>query len=318
MSNSRHLVDAELLGALDYTPPELSATTLAAFREFIAAMDIPLPELPAGIDVTVAEVSIPGPAEAPSINLRIIRPSNAPAPSPAIFHIHGGGYVTGTAAMSDYQNRRLAAELGCPIVSVDYRLPPETPHPGPIEDCYVGLKWVHDNAETLGIDPGNIGLMGESAGGGLVAALALLVRDRQDFIPSFQHMMAPMLDDRTASRDDPHPYTGEFFWTREQNAFGWSSLLGKPPGSNDVSPYAAAARASDLSGLPAAFIAVGSIDLFFEESLDYARRLTRDGVGVELHVYRGGFHGFELATESHAAQSLHRDRVNALRRALQS
>jgi triacylglycerol lipase len=158
--------------------------------------------------------------------------------------------------------------------------------------------------------------MGESAGGGLAAALALLARDRGEYRLAFQHLIYPMIDDRTVVASDPHPYTGEYVWTAESNAFGWASLLGVPPGSDGVSPYAAAARAETLKGLPPTFISTGALDLFLEEDLEYARRLTREGVPVELHVYPGAYHAFNIAAGAGVAQAAQRDSLAALRRAL--
>ncbi len=234
----------------------------------------------------------------------------------ALLHIHGGGYVLGLAESNDPDNRLLARELGCVVVSVNYRLAPETAHPGPVEDCYAALVWLATHADELGVDPARIGVKGESAGGGLAAGLALLARDRGGPALAFQHLVYPMIDDRTAVTDDPHPYAGEYVWTPASNRFGWASLLGVEPGGPDVSPYAAAARATDLTGLPPAFLAMGALDLFLDEDLDYARRLTRAGVPVELHVYAGAFHGFYSAPQASVTQQANRDGLEALRRAL--
>src|SRR5262249_17767462 len=155
------------------------------------------------------------------------------------YHIHGGGYVGGGAAQLEIFHRPLAHELGCVIVSVNYRLAPETRFPGAIEDCYAGLAWTIANAKALNIDTSRMGVMGESAGGGLAAALALLVRDRGEHKLAFQHLIYPMIDDRTCVAADPHPYAGEFIWTAHNNRFGWTSLLGHEPGAPNVSAYAA-------------------------------------------------------------------------------
>ncbi len=160
--------------------------------------------------------------------------------------------------------------------------------------------------------------MGESAGGGLAAALALLARDRREHVLSFEHLIYPMLDDRTCVIPHPHPYAGEFVWTPQSNAFGWASVLGVAPGSLHVSQYAAAARAEDLSGLPPTFISTGALDLFLEEDIEYARRLTRAGVPVELHVYPGAYHGFDILSQSSVSAQANRDSLAALRRALKA
>lgn len=168
------------------------------------------------------------------------------------------------------------------------------------------------------MDAGWIAIGGASAGGGLAAALGLLARDRAEAPLAFQLLIYPMLDDRTVTMNDPHPYTGEFIWTHNANRFGWTALLGQEPGSADVSPYAAAARADDVAGLPPTYICVGALDLFLEEDMEYARRLMRAGVPTELHVYPGAYHGFNMAAEAQVAQAYTRDFINALRRALRS
>ena len=213
-------------------------------------------------------------------------------------------------------HRPLAARLGCCIASVDYRLAPETRFPGAIEDCYAALSWLVFNARELGIDPARIGVMGESAGGGLAAALSLLVRDRGEHRLAFQHLIYPMIDDRTGVSATLNPYAGEFVWTAQANRFGWTCLLGAEPGVDGISPYAAAARAENFADLPPAFIATGALDLFVDENLSYAQRLLRSGVPVEMHVYPGAFHGFQWAAGAEVTQIARRDSFGALARAM--
>lgn len=310
--NSQHLVDPALKPLLDVFPMVmLSTETLPAMRE----RKLPLPQIDESA-TTLERIPVPGPAGAPDVMLHIYRPIDAAAALPCIYHIHGGGYVAGAAKQIEYVHRPLAAALGCAIVSVDYRLAPETVFPGAIEDCYAGLGWTIAHAGDLGIDPARLGVMGESAGGGLAAALALLARDRGEYRLSFQHLIYPMLDDRTCVHADPHPYAGEFIWPPHNNRFGWSALLGHEPGADGVSPYAAPARATDLSGLPPTFISTGALDLFVEEDIDYARRLMRVGVPTELHVYPGAFHGFDLMPGAEVAETARRDSRAALARFL--
>src|SRR5262249_3838498 len=206
--------------------------------------------------------------------------------------------------------------FGAVVVSVDYRLAPETPHPGPVEDCYAGLAWLHENAGALGVDRTRLAITGESAGGGLAAATGLLARDRKQIPIAFQHLVFPMLDDRTTTQDAPSPYIGEFVWTRAANLFGWTALLGRAPGGADVSPYAAAARMEDVSNLPPTYLACGAIDLFLEENLDYARRLIRAGVPTEMHIYPGAPHGFMMLEAAQVAKAFARDSMTALQRGL--
>jgi len=178
------------------------------------------------------------------------------------------------------------------------------------------LHWLYTHAGELGVDTSRIAIGGGSAGGGLAAALGLLARDRGEIPLAFQLMLQPMLDDRTCTLAEPHPYTGEFIWTREANRWGWTSLLGQEPGLPDVSPYAAAARAEHLEGLPPTFISAGALDLFLEEDLEYARRLTRAGVPTEFHLYPGAYHGFRMVADAQVTQTSTRDQLAALKRAL--
>jgi triacylglycerol lipase len=233
-----------------------------------------------------------------------------------LLHIHGGGYVLGIPEANDAANRATALALGIVVVSVDYRLAPETVWPGALEDCYAALVWMHESAAELGIDPTRIAIAGESAGGGHAAALALHARDRGGPAICFQLLDAPMLDDRTGTTNDPHPHVGHFVWTPEKNRFGWRALLGVEPGGPEVPAAAVPARAADLSGLPPTFISVGALDLFLEEDMDFVRRLTRAGVPAELHVIPGAYHGFGMAQGSPQVVQTAELRNRALARAL--
>jgi acetyl esterase/lipase len=311
---SRHLVDPELLPLIEQIPNfDFETLDLAQLRAAIASMAPPPPPVPPEIEVYQAYA--PGRDGAPDIRLMVTAPKAAGTNRPGILHIHGGGYVMGRAEMTIATDLAYAQALGAVIVSVDYRLAPETPHPGPVEDCYAGLAWLHGKAAQLGVDPGRIIVSGESAGGGLAAALVLLARERGEIPVAFQHLIFPMLDDRTVTQPDPSPYVGQFVWTRASNRFGWASLLGQAPGGPEVSPFAAPARAADLADLPPTFLAVGALDLFLEEDLDYARRLIRAGVPTELHVYPGAPHGFMMAPEAAVSRAFARDSLAALAQA---
>jgi triacylglycerol lipase len=312
MLDTLHLVDPELRPMLDRWPTlTLDAAMLPQLRRAERALPTP-PIVPN--DVIRSEHRVPGPAGAPDIGLIVYSPVG-PGPFPCIYHIHGGGHVSGFAAQLEFIHRPLAEDLGCVIVTVDYRLAPENPHPGPIEDCYAGLAWTVLHATDLDIDTARLGVTGESAGGGLAAALALLARDRGEYRLAFQLLPYPMLDDRTVLAD-PHPHVGEFIWTPHNNRVGWTALLGAEPGIEGVSPYAAAARAENLTGLPPTFITVGALDLFLEEDVEYARRLIRAGVPTELHVYPGAFHAFDIDPTAAVAKTARADRVAAFRRFL--
>ncbi len=312
---SRHLVDPELAAGLDTNMPayKLDAETLPTYRQMLLDMvaAIPKPTSEAIINVRRDERFVPGPDGSPDVRVLVYTPGDkGDAILPAILHIHGGGFVSGSADMSDPNSRSYAVEMNCVVVSVDYRLAPETPFPGPVEDCYAALLWLHGAAKELGIDPARIMIAGESAGAGLVAGLCQLARDRGAVTPVFQYLAEPMLDHR--SPDSDHPHTGHFGWTRDHNRFGWYSMLG---GADTVSPYCSPATAEDLSGLPPTYIHIGAIDLFLEESIDYARRLTRAGVSVELHVWPGAFHAFG-STDCHVSREARRVARTAIKRAL--
>jgi acetyl esterase/lipase len=259
---------------------------------------------------------IAGAAGTPDVTIYVIN-AKAGANRPGILHTHGGGYVLGSTAMATRSLQELASQLDCGIVTVDYRLAPETTYAGSIEDNYAGLRWLHEHAGEIGVDPARVAVMGESAGGGHAALLALTARDRGQFPIAFQCLVYPMLDDRTGStREVPSPI-GTLLWTASANQFGWRSFLGQEPGGASVPPAAVPARVDDLSGLPPAWIGVGSIDLFVDEDIEYARRLIAAGVLTELLVVPGAFHGFDgFAADTSVAKRFTAAKVDALRRAL--
>jgi triacylglycerol lipase len=321
-SGTRDLVASELLAGLEKMPTfEMNDEFIAFLRSnggFQSAFEPP-PLTPAQQAVVCEERFVPGPAGAPDVRVLIYTPAGKATSRPAFLHIHGGGYVMGSPEINDAANRARAAELGCVVVSVDYRLAPETRFPGALEDCYAALKWLHDQADALGVDRKRIAIGGESAGGGHAAALAICARDRGEVPIRLQLLDSPMLDDRTGSNSDPHPYCGEFVWTAASNRFGWRALLGREPGGPHTPAGASPARVADLAGLPPTFIAVGALDLFMEEDLEYARRLVRAGVPAEVHVIPGGFHGFSVAgAAAPQVQALLRLQRDALARAFSS
>jgi triacylglycerol lipase len=201
------------------------------------------------------------------------------------------------------------------VAAVAYRLAPGKRVSGALEDCYAALKWLHAEAEALGIDRARIAIGGGSAGGGHAAALAIYARDKGEVPVCAQVLDAPMIDDRTGATSDPHPYCGEFVWPAANNRFGWGALLGVTPGGSDTPAGAAVARIQDLAGLPPAFISVGALDLFLEEDLEYARRLIRAGVPTEVYVISGAYHGYGVAAATPQAQEAARLRNAALARA---
>jgi acetyl esterase/lipase len=221
----------------------------------------------------------------------------------ALVWIHGGGYIFGSAAIGE-KLRKLAVENGWLIVSVDYRLAPETRIAGSLADNYAALRWVHDNADALGVDSRRIAVGGTSAGGGHAAMLALAARDRREVPIAYQVLIYPMLDDRTGSTRPASPGTGDFIWTAGSNRFGWTSLLGVPAGSAGVPAEAVPSRRGDLAGLPPAFIGVGTLDLFVGEDIAYAGALAAAGVPVDLAVVPGAYHAFDgIAGEARASRA---------------
>jgi triacylglycerol lipase len=319
--DTRRLVDPELLPVLDMYPSftitnEILPEARAATAQWFAQMQPAAPADSGQAEIAMEERCVPGPAGAPDVRVRVYRPQSAAEPLPALLWIHGGGLVFGSAVEDDPLVRNVVDAVGCAAVSVDYRLAPETPYPGPLDDCYAALNWLHTHAAELGVDPNRLAIGGASAGGGLAAALGLLTRDRGEVPLVFQLLIYPMLDDRTVTETNPNPNTGNFIWTRDHNRFGWTAYLGKEPGDPDVPAYAAAARAEKLEGLPSTFLCAGALDLFVEEDLEYARRLIRAGVPTELHVYPGAYHGFNITTEARVSRDFARDYLAALGRGL--
>jgi acetyl esterase/lipase len=264
----------------------------------------------------VEERLVPGAPGGPDVSLLICRPTRL-LTAPALYHIHGGGMVTGDNRIGLPEGALAwAEEFGMAVVSVAYRLAPEHPHPAPVDDCYAGLVWTAEHAAELGIDPDRIIVVGGSAGGGLAAAVALLARDRGGPALLAQMLLCPMLDDRN---DTPSSLqlAGVDVWDHTSNETGWTALLGERRGAADVSPYAAPARATDLSGLPPAFIDVGSCETFRDEDVAYAVRLWQAGGRAELHVWPGGFHGFDtFAPQAALSQDAKTARRQWLRRIL--
>jgi acetyl esterase/lipase len=231
---------------------------------------------------------------------------------PAVLYLHGGGMISGSVAIYDGPVSRYVSDSGVSMLAVDYRLAPEHPYPVPVEDCYAGLRWLSEHAAELGVDPARIAVMGDSAGGGLAAAVALLARDRGGPDLAAQILIYPMLDDRNTI---PDPEIAPFaVWSYDDNITGWGALLGDAIGAPDVPAYAAPARATDLFDLPACYIEVGQLDIFRDEDLAYAQRLSRAGVNVEFHLRPGVPHEFETyAHTSDVARRSGADRLRSLR-----
>lgn len=292
--------------------PSTTPLVVKAMRVLIAR--IPEPESGEGVEVEARHV--PGPAGAPDVLVYVYRPAAGQRPAAAVLYLHGGGFMIGSARAAHPVCAGLARDLGVVVVNVEYRLAPGTPFPGALEDCYAALRWMAQRATTLGIDPGRIAVMGESAGGCLAAALAQLAHDRGEVELAFQVLVYPMLDDRTVLRRD-HDRRGEFLWTPGSNRLAWTSYLGREPLRDRAPAYAAPARREDLAGLPPAWIGAGTLDLLYPEAAAYARRLAEAGVPCEFDEVTGAFHGFDvLHPAAPLSVAFTTRRLHALRRGL--
>lgn len=250
------------------------------------------------------------------VPLRVYHPSQRNGKLPVVYWMHGGGYVLNEAENDDALCSYFALAWHCVVVSVDYRLAPEHPFPTPLEDCYVGLKWTYESAEMLGIDAARIAIGGQSAGGGLAAGLAQMTRDRGEVPLIYQLLIYPMIDDRNLLQASD-TVEDTYVWSRHSNLVGWRSYLGQEPGTANTPLYAAPGRTDNLDNLPPVYMYVGDIDLFYAEDLAYATRLSQAGVPVELHVYPGGIHAFEvLGGTTRLAQQCVADRERAMKKAL--
>jgi acetyl esterase/lipase len=270
------------------SPGPLTAAMLPQFREGSKALGRPLLPAPA-----VVKRSVPGPKGAPDVVIYMTGAVPG-AVKPAVLHIHGGGYIGGSAESSRRDIQDLAVNHDCVAVTVEYRLAPETTFRGSLEDNYAALRWLYANAAELGVDRTRIALKGESAGGGHAAALAIAARDRGEIPICLQVLIYPALDDRTGSSVSVPPYIGKYIWTSQNNRFAWTSLLGMPAGSALTPRGSVPARVENLAGLAPAWIGVGSIDLFSNEDVEYGRRLLEAGVPTEIQLVPGGYHGFDV------------------------
>jgi len=252
------------------------------------------------------------------IRLRMYFPRVADGPLPCLYWNHGGGFVLGNIEQDDQLLCELVASIGCCVASVDWRHAPEHPYPAALHDSYECLRWIADNATSLGIDPTRLVIGGASSGGGLAAGVALLARDHQTPSICYQLLIYPMLDDRMATASS-RGITWPKVWNRATNVIAWNAYLGSGHESREVPYYAAPARAPELRGLPPTFIAVGALDVFAGEDIRYAQRLLEADVPTELHVYPGAAHAFDVHVPGAAlSRRLAQDRSNALQHALRS
>lgn len=297
------LVAADLRPALDHIPDlgDLSHETLAKVRLSLAPK--PLPEAAPGLSVEHVLI-----AERESGPVRGLLYVPEHASGAGLLYLHGGGFVSGSAQRDDAITRRLASVFGLIVLSVDYRLAPEHPCPAALDDAFDALIWLNDHAQALGLDTDRIGVRGNSAGGGLAASLALRARDTGGPSIRWLGLVYPMLDDRTAA----HPHAGRHVWTAQANAWAWQAYLGEAAPAAPLVP----ARAEHLEGLPPTWIGIGDIDLFSEETLEFATRLIRAGVPTDLCLYAGAFHGFFLIPSADVSRRFDHDFTQAMIRGL--
>ena len=313
MSSTKHLLDPELQVMAD-APfiPELTDDNISKARDNMAANAVGLAD-PASHNVQRSEIFVSQP-DGPDVRCLLYQPkADADNNRAGYLHIHGGGYLFGAPEGSDLSNLLIASKLGVTVLSVDYRLAPEHPIPAPLDDCYAALAYLHEHAEELGVDVRRIGIGGESAGGGLAAALAIKARDAGEYAVCFQALTYPMLDDRTGSEQNPgDPLVGEFVWTRQLNQYGWSRYLGDAERAAPQVP----ARLDSYVGLPPTWMFTATMDLFRDENIDYARRLMESEVSCDLVVYPGACHGFQFIEDSKISKRFRKDFMEALERGL--
>ncbi|MGB0388050.1 MAG: alpha/beta hydrolase [Ardenticatenaceae bacterium] len=285
---------------------------LDAMLQAAADMGVPRPSDP---NIKEIERTIPGPDGAPDVPIRIYMPKDRDEAGPGFVNFHGGGFILGNLESEHARCLAMTAQGGAVSVGVDYRLAPEHPFPAGVEDCYAALKWVAEHAEELKIDPTKIAVGGGSAGGNLSAAVALMARDRGGPAVAFQLLIYPVIDDRceTPSMKDGK---GLYIWDSQNSLDMWDQYIGTD--RSNVSPYAAPARATDLSGLPPAYVMTAEHDPLRDEGITYALRLMQAGVQVELHNYPGTVHGFDFLAPSDISSQAVAEGVAAFRRAMES
>jgi acetyl esterase/lipase len=305
-------IHPELRRAARWAP----SITFSRKNLWLVRLLMPLMPTPRDPEVLVQNIHILGQDDRTRTRLRVYRPKSVASPTPVLVWLHGGGYVMGRPELDEVRCMQYVRELGIAVVSVDYRCAPKHPFPAGLEDSYSALKWAALHSQELGIDAKRIAVGGESAGGGLAAALVQLAHDRQEVRPVFQLLVYPMLDDRTVLRTDLDDRSN-ITWNQKSNRFGWESYLGKKCGAEDTPEHSVPARREDLSGLPPAWIGVGTVDLFHDENMAFAHRLKACGVECEIRAVPGAFHGFDrFAPRAPVVRDFRESQISALKRSL--
>lgn len=303
---------ASMFPRLDISDAVGARGTLNEFLEALAAQGV---DRPTDDRIEEIERTIPGPDGAPEVPIRIYMPKDRTEAGPGFVNFHAGGFVLGDLEIEHPRCLVMAAEGGAVSVGVDYRLAPENPFPAGVEDCYAALQWVVGHAEDLKIDPAKITIGGGSAGGNLTTAVALMARDRNGPDVAFQMLIYPALDDRCETPSMKNG-TDVYIWTYQNSLDMWNQYIGQD--RSNVSPYAAPARADDLSGLPPAYVMTCEHDPLRDEAIIYAMRLMAAGVPVELHNYPGTVHAFDFLTPSAISTRAVNECVEVFKRAMAS
>ena len=292
--------------AVDLSEPARARAASAARRGQAPPYESPVP-------LAVSDRLVPGLADDPDVAVRVYAPAGRTEVLPGLVYIHGGGFVIGSVDGDDTRTREIAGTVAAVVVSVEYRLAPEHPFPAGLRDCFAALTYLAKNAAELGVDPRHIGVAGNSAGGGLAAATALMARDQGGPELCMQYLSIPELDDRLET-PSMRAYTDTPVANRANVIITWQHYLA----GQQATAYAAPARAADLTGLPPSYVAVCEFDPLRDEGIQYAQRLVQAGVPVELHLYPGTFHGSSRITTAAVSQRMSRDSLEAIHRLLRA
>ncbi len=314
------MIDPELAALLDFMPVidlDDPVAARAGFEKLLVSMRTPLPEAEL---LDIEDRLVPGWEDDPEVSVRVYRPKATAAAAagttvPGILLIHGGGFIVGSVEAEHVGAVLMAVDAGAVLVSVDYRLAPEHPYPAGLHDCFAALSFLHAEAGALGVDPERIALVGTSAGGGLAAATALLARDQGGPAIAFQMLHIPELDDRLET-PSMRQFVDAPVWNTPLAVQSWKAYLGDLSGTDDTPIYAAPGRATDLSGLPPAYVSTAENDPLRDEGIAYALALLRAGVSVELHQFPGTFHGSALVARAAVSRRAQKEAALVLRRAL--